>query len=150
LKNTLAVIAILSILPVLAGWAGPGADPAQEILALEHRAMDGWLQGNPDPQLAIADSEITYIHAVADQRIDGLAALKELFETYRGTPLYDSYEIVNPKVQSSGDVAVLTYLLARHNGDAITYWNSTQVYRMKKEGWRVIHSHWSQGKPPKK
>jgi len=149
LKRTLAVFACLSILPFLS-WTSPGADPAQEILALERRAMDGWLTGNPDPQLAIADSQITYIHAVADQRVDGLPALKDLFESYRGTRLYDSYDILNPKVQVCGDVVVLTYLLARHNGDATTFWNSTQVYQMKKEGWRVIHSHWSTGKSPKK
>ena len=139
-------------MPVLAAvaamWAASasGADPAQEILALERRAMDGWLTGNPDPQLSISDPQITYFHAVVEKRIEGLPALKELFDRYRGIPLFDSYEILNPKVQVAGDVAVLTYQLAQRNGAVTTYWNGTQVYRKKEEGWRVIHTHWSAAK----
>jgi ketosteroid isomerase-like protein len=115
----------------------------QEVLALERQAMDGWLKGNPDPQLAISDPQITYIHAVVEKRVEGLAALRELYERYRGKPLFDSYEILNPKIQEAGDMAVLTYQLSRRIGSATTYWNATQVYCRKKEGWRVIHTHWS-------
>jgi hypothetical protein len=133
-------------------WCGPvraqsEAGPAREILALERQAMDGWLKGNPDPQLAISDPEITFIHdAVLDKRIEGLAALRQVYEPYRGMPLFDSYEILEPKVQSSGGVAVLTYQLVRHAGGAITRWNATQVYQRKGDSWRVIHSHWSAAK----
>ena len=140
---------MIKAMPVLAAVAAmwdasaSGADPAQEILALERRAMDGWLTGNPDPQLSISDPQITYFHAVVEKRIEGLPALKELYERYRGIPLFDSYEILNPKVQVAGDVAVLTYQLAQRNGAVTTYWNGTQVYRKKEEGWRVIHTHWS-------
>jgi len=134
-------------------WIAPArassdADPAQEVLALERQAMDGWLKGNPDPQVAITDPEITYYHAVAEKRVEGLPALKELYDRYRGMPLFDSYEILNPKVQAAGDVAVLTYRLAQHDGSATNYWNATQVYSRKKEGWRIIHSHWSAAKAP--
>ena len=108
--------------------------------------MDGWLKGDPDTQLAISDPEITYIHAVVDKRVDGLAALKELYEQYRGMPLFDSYEILDPRVQEAGDLAVLTYRLSRRIGSAATFWNATQVYCRKKEGWRVIHTHWSPAK----
>jgi hypothetical protein len=143
---------LIKAMPILAAvaaiWAASayGADPAQEVLALERRAMDGWLQGNPDPQLAISDPQITYFHAVVEKRIEGLPALKELFDRYRGIPLFDSYEILNPQVQVAGDVAVLTYQLAQRNGAVTTYWNGTQVYRKKEEGWRVIHTHWSAAK----
>jgi len=44
------------------------------------------------------------------------AAVKELYERFRGKPLFDSYEILTPKVQVSGEVALLTYLLAQHTG----------------------------------
>ena len=119
---------------------------AREIVALERTALDGWQKGNPDPLLAISDPEITYFHAVTDQRLDGLPAVRALFEGYRGRPLFDSYEMAGPKVQSSGDTAVLTYALVRHIGTATTRWNATQVYIRKKEGWRIIHSHWSVAK----
>jgi hypothetical protein len=120
----------------------------REILALERQAMDGWLTGNPDPVLTMADPEITYFHAVANMRLDGLPALKALFEGYRGIPLFDSYEMAEPKVQTAGETAILTYVLVRHVGTATTRWNATQVYQRKKEGWRVIHSHWSEAKEP--
>lgn len=111
--------------------------------------MEGWRSGDPGPQLAITDPEITYFHAVAETRLDGLPAVRELYERFRGTPLFDSYEILNPKVQVSGEVAILTYRFARHNGTITTFWNSTQVYGKRKEGWRVIHSHWSaEGRQP--
>jgi hypothetical protein len=69
--------------------------------------------------------------------------VKELFERYRGTPLFDAYEMADPKIQAAGDIAVLTYILVQHMGAATSRWNATQVYQRKKDGWRVIHSHWS-------
>ena len=120
----------------------------REIFALERQAMDGWLTGNPDPVLTMSDLEITYFHAVTNKRLDGLPALKALFEGYRGIPLFDSYEMAAPKVQTAGETAILTYVLVRHVGTATTRWNATQVYQRKKEGWRVIHSHWSEAKEP--
>ena len=120
---------------------------AREVLALERQALDGWQTGNPDPMLTTADPDITYFHAMIEERLNGLPALKALFGSYRGRPLFDSYEMAGPKVQSSGDIAVLTYILVRHIGTMTTRWNSTQVYQRKKEGWRVIHSHWSVTKP---
>ncbi len=110
--------------------------------------MDAWTQGNPDPALAVADPDITYFHVMTEKRVDGISALKALVEPYRGRPLYDSYEMLEPRVQLAGDVAVLTYILVRHNGPAATRWNATQVYQKKSEGWRCLHSHWSQTAPP--
>jgi len=120
---------------------------AREVLALERKALDGWQAGSPDAMLAMSDPEITYFHAMIDKRLDGLPAVKALFESYRGRPLFDSYEMAEPKVQASGDMAVLTYILVRHIGAVTNRWSSTQVYQRKKEGWRVIHSHWSETRP---
>jgi hypothetical protein len=134
------------MISIAAAWAESGAEPAQELLALERQAMDGWLKGNPDPQLAVSDPQITYIHEIVGKRIEGLQALTELYARYRGTPLFDSYEILYPRVQVAGEAAVLTYQLAQHRGSTTNYWNATQVYSRKKEGWRLIHSHWSAAK----
>ncbi len=129
-------------------WGSPGNDVTQELLALERKAMDGWLKGNPDPHLAILDPTVTFLHEVTGKRVEGIAAVAEIYGQYRGVPLFDSYEILDPKVQAVGDVAVLTYVLVQHNGDVIRNWNGTQVYWRKKEGWRLIHSHWSAAKTP--
>ena len=36
--------------------------------------------------------------------------------------------------------------LAQHSGGGTAFWYATQVYQRKKEGWRVIHTHWSSAK----
>ena len=143
MKTLILACAVASALSLMSSGADPNEATKREILAMERKAMDGWQAGNPDPALEISDPEITYFHAVTDKRIEGLPALKALFEPYRGMPLFDSYEMAEPKVQLAGDTAVLTYVLVRHVGGATTRWNTTQVYQRKKEGWRVIHAHWS-------
>ena len=127
--------------------ADANGDATHEILALERHAMDGWVTGDPGPALAICDPEITYFHAITEKRLDGLPALRDLYEKFRGMTLFDRYEILDPRVQFAGDVAVLTYHFVRHNGAAASHWNATQVYQQQKEGWRVIHSHWSMVQP---
>ena len=117
---------------------------SKEILTIERKALDGWLAGNPDPMLAAMDPDVTYFHVVSDKRVEGLPAVKALFEPYRGRPLYDSYELTDPKLQVGGDTVILTYVLVSHSGNSATRWNGTQVYQHKKDGWRVIHTHWSQ------
>ena len=148
MKNSILAGAVAAVLcGVLAAAEGNEAT-AREVLALERTTLDGWQVGNPDPLLAISDPEITYFHVVTDKRLDGLPALKALFEAYRGRPLFDSYEMADAKVQlAGGDTAVLTYVLVRHVGTTTTRWNATQVYQRKKEGWRIIHSHWSATRP---
>jgi ketosteroid isomerase-like protein len=147
MKRTVLICSTAALMCGMPAFAQPKPDAATEILALERQAMDGWLKGDPDPVLAITSPEITYFHIMTEKRTDGLPALKALFETYRGTPLFDSYEIVDPKIQTSGDMAVLTYLLVRHNAAASSRWNATQVYQRGEGGWRIIHTHYSQTRP---
>ncbi len=121
-----------------------GAEPVDEtILALERRAMDQWLQGNPDGFLAVSDPGITYFHSTLEARLDGIAAVKALYETYRGRPLFDRYEIVDPKVVAAGGTAVLSYELLTHNGPLTRRWHATEVYRHTRAGWRIVHTHFS-------
>jgi ketosteroid isomerase-like protein len=136
---------LLFVFLAAAAWA---ADPAAEILALERKAMDGWQKGDPEPQLAMADEGITYYHVMTRQRVEGREALRALFEGYRGRPLFDRYEMLEPKLQMLGEAAaVLTYRLAQHNGESTAYWHGTLVYRKTPAGWKLVHSHWS---PPGK
>ena len=147
MKSFILAGAVAAALAGMLAAADGSEATAREVLALERTTLDGWQVGNPDPLLAISDPEITYFHVVTDKRLDGLPALRALFEAYRGRPLFDSYEMADPKVQSSGDTAVLTYTLVRHVGTTTSRWNATQVYQRKKEGWRIIHSHWSATRP---
>jgi hypothetical protein len=148
MKSLILACMVATALGSVLAAADQNEATAREVLALERTTLDGWQVGNPDPLLAISDPEITYIHVVTDKRLNGLPALKALFEAYRGRPLFDSYEMADARVQSAGsDAGVLTYVLVRHAGAATTRWNATQVYQRKKEGWRIIHSHWSAARP---
>jgi hypothetical protein len=115
----------------------------QTILAMERRGMDGWLKGSPDEFLKISDAEITYFHSALGARLVGLEAVKALYEAYRGKPLFDRYEMVDPQVVVSGKLALLTYLLTTQNGSLTRRWHTTEVYREGPAGWRIIHSHFS-------
>ncbi|MBZ5582051.1 MAG: nuclear transport factor 2 family protein [Acidobacteriia bacterium] len=141
--NTFGLCAATALLGGTAMAADTTADAAREILRIERASMDGWLKGDPDPMLASLDPEITYIHVMTEKRLEGLAAVKALVEQYRGTPLFDSYEMQQAKVVVSGNLALLTYQLVRHNGSTVSRWNGTQVYEKKSAGWKVIHTHWS-------
>jgi hypothetical protein len=139
------------LIPALVlSWCGAAlpaesdADVTRAVLAMERQSMEGWLKGDSGPMLAAADAEITYFHMMTEKRLEGVAALKALYDGYRGRPLFDSYEIAEPKVQVSGAVALLTYQLVTRNGSLTRRWNATLVYRRNQEGWRVIHSHFSQ------
>ena len=146
-KTTTLACAAFAALCIVPAAAGQNDATASDILAMERKALDGFQAGDPNPCLAMADPAITYFHIVTGKRLDGLPALKALFDNYRGRSLFDSYEMADPQVQIAGDAAVLTYILVRHVGTEVTRWNSTQVYQRKKEGWRVIHSHWSMNQP---
>jgi hypothetical protein len=76
--------------------------------------------------------------------VDGLPALAELYETFRGQVQFDRYEILNPLVQVSGNLAVLTFNYISYTGDQATRWNCTEVYRRESDRrWRIIQTHWS-------
>ena len=105
--------------------------------------MDGWLKGDSGPMLAAADTGISYFHVMTPKRLDGVSAVKELYASYAGRPLFDSYQIDNPKVQGGADMAVLSYQLVTQNGGTTRRWNATEVFQKKKDGWRIIHSHFS-------
>ena len=48
--------------------------------------------------------------------------------------------------QGGGDVAVLTFILECRMGSTTYRYDASEVYQHKKEGWRVIHAHWSKAR----
>ena len=63
------------------------------------------------------------------------------------------YDMIDPRVQRHGDVALLTFNLVNYGKlpDApervLSRWNSTEVYRRIDGKWKIIHSHWSFTQP---
>lgn len=143
MKSTILACTVAAAMGGLFAYQNPAATTERELIAMERASMDGWLKGDSGPMLAGSDPDITLFHVMTQQRVEGSAAVKALYEPYAGRPLFDSYQIESPKVQTGSDMAVLTYRLVTQNGDATRRWNATEVYQKKKAGWRVIHSHFS-------
>ena len=122
---------------------------AQEIISLERAALDRWGRGDPQGYLSSMEDEVTYFDPFRDMRIDGLQSMKDAFTPMSGKVHIDRYEMLNPRVQRYGDVAVLTFNLVDEIGDpkSTVRWNSTEVYRRVGGRWRIVHSHWSFVKP---
>ena len=127
-------------------------DP-QQVIALERAALDRCGNGDVGGYLGLYADEITYFDPVQQQRVDGLAAMRALYAPFAGKIKISRYEMLNPKVQAAGDIAVLTYNLQNYelqNDGAerpTNHWNSTAVFRRINGKWRTIHSHWSFTKP---
>ncbi len=113
------------------------------ILAMERAALDRWGQGDPSGFLEICDPDIVYFDNGLDCRLEGIAALAELYEKVRGKIRLDRYELPNAKVQLCGSAALLTYNFVGYVQGEAHRWNCTEVYHRKNDDWRIIHTHWS-------
>lgn len=116
----------------------------EKIIALETTVLEAWLDGNPSPYLELYSQDFAYFDPVRETRLDGWNRIKELYESMRGTVKMEKFEIMNPVVQSSGTMAVLTCNLQTSSGETIWKENCTEVYRLEvADEWKIIHSHFS-------
>lgn len=126
---------------------------AAQIIALERSALDRWGKGDPGGYQEIYAPDVTYFDPMQDKRIDSLNAIKAMQAPIKGKIRVDRYDMINPKVQQYGDIAVLTFNLLSYRTGAdgketvIGRWNSTEIYRKTGGTWRIIHVHWSYLKP---
>lgn len=120
----------------------------ETIIALETAALDAWHKGNPSPYLELYSKDFTYFDPAHEKRLDGWDKIKAFYESMRGKVNMDKFEIINPVVQSTGTMAVLTYNLRSYSGETLWKENCTEVYRMEENNeWKIIHSHWSLTQP---
>ena len=147
----------LTLLPVIAAAVGkprePGTedrDAALEIIAMERDALERGARGDVDAFIDISDPDVVYFDPSLERRIDGLAALKEYYHKVSKPPEEElDIELINPRVQMTGDVAVLTFNFkstGRRTG-RVQRWNCTEVFHRTAQGWRIIQTHWSWTKP---
>jgi ketosteroid isomerase-like protein len=122
-------------------------DPAELIIGLERAALERWGQGDPDGFLDISADDVSYFDPFAAERLDSREALRAIYDQLRGKIRIDRFEMVAPRVQFSGDVAVLTYRFDSHGSEGSMHWNTTEVYQKTPAGWKVIHTHWSFHQP---
>ena len=124
------------------------------IVALERAALDRWGKGDPQGFLEIMSTDVTYFDPYQEQRVDGLDAMRKLLVPFTGKIKVDRYEMVQPRVQRDGNLAVLTFNLVNYtkqpdgSESVLNRWNSTETYQRIEGAWRIVHSHWSLTKVP--
>lgn len=118
----------------------------QTILAKERQALDLWSKGDPlGFSINFAD-DVTYFDDIgALTRLDGLEEVQNYLASLDGIIPPHSYELVNPKVQVYGDIAILTlrYHATSIEGEPGPPWKATSVYHLTDGEWLVVHANWS-------
>jgi ketosteroid isomerase-like protein len=120
----------------------------KQIVQIEKDALEKWYQGDPAAYIAIMGNDIGYFEPSLEKRLDGREPLKKMYEALRGKVHADKFDMLNTKVQASGDMAVLSFNMISIEGGIPYRWNCTEVFAREKDGkWKIIHSHWSQTRP---
>ena len=121
----------------------------EKILKIEDSAMEEWRRGNPMKWIEISADDVVYIDPGLSAPIVGKAAYIQYLEPLKGQIFYDKSEYVNPNVAMYGKTAVMTYNYhsLKNNSDGqlqrTSFWNTTEVYRLIGDEWRIVHTHWS-------
>jgi ketosteroid isomerase-like protein len=123
--------------------ATPDSSAADEIIAMERAALERWGRGDPGGFLEIMAPDVSYFDPFTERRLDGIDAMRHLYEQFRGKIHIDRFEVIEPRVQDLGEVAVLTFRFESHGSEGWMQWNTTEVYRATASGWRIIHTHWA-------
>ena len=147
---------VVGAMTTVAGWrtvrhtpsSVPAASVADTIIALERAALDRWGRGDPQGYVETYAEDVTYFDPFTRRRVDGLDAIKGMLAPIVGKVRIDRYDMLEPRVQLSGDVAVLTFNLVSHThgpdgAPREVRWNSTEVYRRTAGKWKIMHNHWS-------
>jgi hypothetical protein len=116
---------------------------AEEIIALEKAALVRWGKGDPAGFLEISAPDIVYFDPYIGHRIVGLAALTDYYQAIWGKVFFDRFELLNPEVQLSGEMAVLTFNYVSYTDEKPDRWNCTEVYRRVNGVWKIVQTHWS-------
>ena len=114
------------------------------LIAMEKAALERWGDGDPSGFIEICASDVVYFDPYIPLRIDGLAALKDYYRLLWGKVHFDRFELINPTVQESNGMAVLTFNYVSYTGAESDRWNCTEIYRKaENDRWKIIQTHWS-------
>lgn len=122
-----------------------------EVLQTLHRNLQAIWDADPQAyQLTCADDVSFFEWYVTTQRIDGLGFhLRELKGHAEalggGGEARTEHEVLQPRVQLYGDVAIVTYTLlvrtVRDGAVTRTQQNETRVFHRRADGWKLVHCH---------
>ena len=118
------------------------------LITLESAALERWGNGDPSGFLEICAPDVVYFDPYQEVRIDGLEALTQCYKKIWGQVYFDRFELLNPCVQTDGELAVLTFNYVSYTGEKQSRWNCTEVYRQGGDSWQIIQTHWSYTRHP--
>jgi len=124
------------------------------IVALERAALERWGNGDPGGYLELYAPDVTYFDPAVASRVDGYDAMEQYYGPIAGTVSVEHFELLDPRVQVCGDMAVLTFNLEDHvqdddGAESIgNRWNVTEVYQRLSGEWKIVHAHFSYTERP--
>ncbi len=119
-----------------------------KIIELERTALLRWIQGDPTGFLEISAPDVVYFDPFLEKRLDGHEELTKLYMSLKGQVCANQFEMLDPVVQSTNQMAVLTFNFNSGTGEKVQRWNCTEVYRLEADRkWKIIQTHWSLTKP---
>jgi ketosteroid isomerase-like protein len=117
---------------------------SERLIAMERAALQRWGEGDPSGYLEISAPDVVYFDPLLVARLNSRAELERHYAPFKGQIRIERHELIDPRVQRAGDMAVLTFNYVSHGGNENRLrWNCTEVYRRDPEGWRLIQTHWS-------
>jgi ketosteroid isomerase-like protein len=119
-----------------------------KIIELERTALFRWIQGDPTGFLEISAPDVVYFDPFQEKRLNGHEELSKLYLSLKGQVSADQFEMLDPVVQATNKMAVLTFNFQSSVGQNLQKWNCTEVYRLEADGtWKICQTHWSLTKP---
>ena len=153
MRPILSIAAVLAFLAAVSYARAADDSTKNHIIALERGALERWGKGDPQGFFDIMSNEETYFDPTVGKRIDGREALRKFFAPFTGKISIERFEMIDPRVQRHGDVAILTFNLVDYGAQldgspkSTARWNSTEIYQRINGQWKIVHSHWSFTKP---
>lgn len=118
------------------------------IIGLEKAALERWCQGDPTAFLELSAPDVVYFDPFLDRRLNGIDELTKLYMPLKGQVNAEQFEMIDPVVQATDKMAVLTFNFRSQEGEKLHKWNCTEVYRLEADGkWKIVQTHWSLTKP---
>jgi ketosteroid isomerase-like protein len=128
----------------VSAYAQENKKVSDQIIAMEKAALERWNHGDIQGYLDIYAEDIVYFDPMLDKRMDGLKKLEEYYRPLNGKINVTESEMIDPKVQSVDNMAVLTFNLRSVEANHLYRWNCTEVYRKdEKNQWKIVQTHWS-------
>lgn len=117
------------------------------VIAIVKDGLEKLRNGDPRGITDACAEGVTYYSVEQDSLLVGRQALVELYGPPTNQTYYDHFDLINPTVQTHGDVAVIAFDFAsfstEDDSQLRTRWRGTYVLARFDAGWRILHIHWT-------